>query len=242
LVRPHGIGQVVQDRAREGDSVEPIKVLLVDDHAMLRDGLCSILQLEPDIIVGGEAEDGEEAVRQAARLQPDVVLMDIRLPGMDGIEATRRIRLACSVAAVIILTMHDDDELLFSAIREGAAGYLLKTLPSAEVVRAVRATARGESLVHPAMARKLIEGFANLSRMRGGQPEAATEAEGSDLTPREKDVLGLLVRGESNREIAQHLYLSDKTVKQHMTKILRKLGVRSRSQAIIHAVRSGLVK
>lgn len=223
--------------------MEPIKVLLVDDHAMLRDGLRSILQMEPDIAVVGEAEDGEGAVRQAVQLQPDVVLMDIRLPGIDGIEATRRVKLACPGAAVIMLTMHDDDELLFSAIREGAAGYLLKTLPSAEVVRAVRASARGESLVHPAMARKLIEGFANLSRARGdAQPGAARDADESALTPREKEVLGLLVKGESNREIAQHLYLSDKTVKQHMTKILRKLGVRSRSQAIIHAVRSGLVK
>ncbi|MHB8927550.1 MAG: response regulator [Bacillota bacterium] len=222
--------------------MKPIKVLLVDDHAVLRDGLRSILQMEPDIVVVGEAENGEEAIRQAEQLQPNVVLMDLCLPGIDGIEATRRVKLVCPGAAVIILTMHDDDALLFSAIRERAAGYLLKTLPSAEVVRAVRATARGESLVHPAMARKLIEGFANLSRARDAQPGAAPAADGNELTPREKDVLELLVKGESNREIAQHLYLSDKTVKQHMTKILRKLGVRSRSQAIIRAVRSGLVK
>lgn len=225
--------------------MEPIGVLLVDDHAMLRDGLRNILQLEPDIRVVGEAEDGESAVRQAETLQPNVVLMDIHLPGIDGIEATRRVRLASSRSAIIILTMHDADEILFSAIREGAAGYLLKTLPSGEVVRAVRAAARGESLLHPAMARRLMEGFANLSRARGRDPEPEPEAahpHENDLTPRENEVLGCLVQGASNREIAQQLFLSDKTVKQHVTKILRKLGVRSRSQAIIHAVRSGLVK
>jgi DNA-binding NarL/FixJ family response regulator len=136
--------------------------------------------------------------------------------------------------------MHDADDLLFSAIQEGATGYLLKSLPSSEVVRAVRATARGESLLDPAMARKLMEGYASLSR-RGAEPqeEASDEAQ---LTPREQEVLDLVVQGASNREIGQNLFLSEKTVKQHMTKILRKLGVRSRSQAIIHAVKTGLVK
>ncbi|MFZ5823599.1 MAG: response regulator [Bacillota bacterium] len=223
--------------------MEPIRVLLVDDHAMLRDGLRNILQMEPDITVIGEAEDGESAVRQAENLQPDVVLMDIHLPGIDGIEATRRVKLASPRSAVIILTMHDADNFLFSAIREGAAGYLLKSLPSHEVVRAVRAAARGESLLDPAMTRKLMEGFASLSREQQVVSAPKTgEANENELTPREHDVLALLVQGASNREIAQQLFLSDKTVKQHVTKILRKLGVRSRSQAIIHAVRSGLVQ
>jgi DNA-binding NarL/FixJ family response regulator len=210
---------------------------------MLRDGLRNILQMEPDITVIGEAEDGESVVRQAENLQPDVVLMDIHLPGIDGIEATRRVKLASPRSAVIILTMHDADNFLFSAIREGAAGYLLKSLPSHEVVRAGRAAARGESLLDPAMTRKLIEGFASLSREQEvvSAPKTA-EANENKLTPREHDVLALLVQGASNREIAQQLFLSDKTVKQHVTKILRKLGVRSRSQAIIHAVRSGLVQ
>jgi len=221
--------------------MEPVTVLLVDDHAMLRDGLRNILQLEPDIHVVGEAADGETAVRLAETLKPSVVLMDIHLPGIDGIEASRRVRLASPGSAIIILTMHDADEFLFAAIREGAAGYLLKSLPSAEVVRAVRAAARGESLLEPSMARKLMEGYATLSRHRETPPQACA-ARGSELTPREIAVMELLVQGASNREIAQQLYLSDKTVKQHVTKILRKLGVRSRSQAIIHAVRSGMVK
>ncbi len=220
--------------------MDPIRVLLVDDHAMLRDGLRNILQMEPDITVAGEASDGESAVRQAEQLQPDVVLMDINLPGIDGIEATRRVRLASPGSSVIILSMHNADEFLFAAIREGAAGYLLKSLPSSEVVRAVRAAARGESLLDPAMARKLMEGYASL--LRRSPAEEPDEPEEHDLTPREKEVLDMVVQGASNREIGEKLFLSEKTVKQHMTKILRKLGVRSRSQAIIHAVKSGLVK
>lgn len=220
-----------------------IRVLLVDDHAMLRDGLRNILAMEPDIAVAGEAESGESAVRQAERLQPDVVLMDINLPGIDGIEAARRVRLASPRSAIIILTMHDADEFLFAAIREGAAGYLLKSLPSGEVVKAVRAAARGESLLDPAMARKLMAGFANLSRKGAAAADPGEDGDGGrELTPREKEVLDLVVQGASNREIGQRLFLSEKTVKQHMTKVLRKLGVRSRSQAIIQAVKSGLVK
>lgn len=222
--------------------MQPIQILLVDDHTMLRDGLRNILQMEPDMQVVGEAADGESAVRQAESLQPDVVLMDIHLPGIDGIEATRRVRIACPRAAIIILSMHDDDEFLFSAIREGAAGYLLKSLPSSEVVRAVRAAATGASLLAPAMARKLMEGYASLSRTKEAPPPGRVLPVENDLTPREHDVLALLVQGASNREIAQRLFLSDKTVKQHVTKILRKQGVRSRSQAIIHAVKNGLVK
>lgn len=222
--------------------MEPINVLLVDDHAMLREGLRTILQIEPDIRVVGEADSGEAAVRLAEMLQPDVVLMDIRLPGIDGIEATRRMRQASPRSTVIVLTMHEADEYLFSAIREGATGYLHKSLPSAEVVKAVRAASRGESLLHPAMARKLMERYANLSRKQTSPSQEAAKEVDSQLTPREAEVLGLLVQGDSNREIAQKLFLSDKTIKQYVTKILRKLGIRSRSQAIIQAVRSGLVK
>lgn len=215
-----------------------ISVLLVDDHAMLRDGLRNILQIEPDMTVVGEAADGESAVRLAQQLQPAVALMDIHLPSIDGLEAARRVRLVSPQTAIIILTMHDDDAILFAAIREGAVGYLLKSLPSAEVVRAVRAAARGESLLDPAMARKLMTGFATLSK----GPPPPPEPQENQLTGREQEVLELLVEGASNREIAERLFLSDKTVKQHVTKILRKLGVRSRSQAIIHAVRSGRPK
>lgn len=218
-----------------GDAL--IRVMIVDDHAMLRDGLRNILEQEPGLTVAAEASDGETAAKLAADLKPDVVLMDIHLPGIDGIEATRRIRQASPGSAVIILTMHDAAEFLFAAIREGAAGYLLKSLPSAEVVRAVQAAARGESLLDPAMTRKLMQGFATLSQT--GRP---TPFKANDLTPREYKVLELLVQGASNRKIAQSLFLSDKTVKQHMTKILRKLGVQSRSQAIIRAVKSGMVK
>lgn len=229
--------------------MEPTTVLLVDDHAMLRDGLRNILELEPDIRVVGEAEDGETGVAKVVALQPRVVLMDIHLPGIDGIEATRRVRLTNPDTAVIILTMHDTDDMLFSAIREGAAGYILKSAPSAEVVRAVRAAARGDSQLDPAMARKLMAGFATLSRVRAIEPPPAPPTpplpappDEDSLTPREQEVMDLLIQGASNREIADRLFLSDKTVKQHMSKILRKLGVRSRSQAIIHAVRAGLVK
>ncbi|MEW9031995.1 MAG: response regulator transcription factor [Planifilum fimeticola] len=214
----------------------PIKVLLVDDHAVLRDGLSSLISLEPDMEVVGEARDGEEAIKLVESTRPDVVLMDINMPGMSGVEAIRRIHSKHPQVAVLVLTMYDRDEYLYESIRAGATGYLLKDAPSGDVIAAVRSAHRGESTLHPVMARKLLN---NLS---GG--ERRMERGGGDdfLTPRELDVLQWMVKGLSNKEIAEQLFISDKTVKIHVSNIFKKLGVKSRSQAIIYAIQHELVE
>jgi DNA-binding NarL/FixJ family response regulator len=212
--------------------VNQIRVLIADDHAVMREGLANLLSMEEEIRVVGQAADGASAVRTARDTRPDVVLMDIKMGQTDGIEATRRIREMLPGTAVIMLTMHDRDEYLFEAVKAGAVGYILKDVPSAEVIRAIRAAARGESLLHPSVARKLMEGFAALSR----HPR-----ESGDLSEREREVLGLLGRGLSNREIGQQLFISETTVKKHVANIMEKLGVASRSQAIITGVQMGLI-
>ena len=213
-----------------------IKVLLVDDHGVLRDGLSSLISLEPDMEVVGEARDGEEAIKLVESTRPDVVLMDINMPGMSGVEAIRRIHAKHPQVAVLVLTMYDRDEYLYESIRAGATGYLLKDAPSGDVIAAVRSAYRGESTLHPVMARKLLD---NLS---GG--ERRMERGGGDdfLTPRELDVLKWMVKGLSNKEIAEQLFISDKTVKIHVSNIFKKLGVKSRSQAIIYAIQHNLVE
>ncbi|MFD1426409.1 DNA-binding NarL/FixJ family response regulator [Kroppenstedtia sanguinis] len=212
----------------------PINVLLVDDHAVLRDGLSNIISLEEDMEVVGQASSGAESLTMIEELQPDVVLMDINMPGMSGVEAIRRIRAKDQKVAVLVLTMFDRDEYLYESIRAGATGYLLKDAPSSDVIDAIRSAFRGESTLHPVMARKLLDNISGGKKTDRGSNE-------DSLTPRELDVLNLMVKGLSNKEIAEQLFISDKTVKIHVSNILKKLRVKSRSQAIIYAIQHELV-
>jgi DNA-binding NarL/FixJ family response regulator len=212
----------------------PIRVLVVDDQALVRGGFSMILDAEPDVTVVGEAVDGVEATRLAAELQPDVVLMDVRMPHMDGIEATRRIT-AAGRARVLVLTTFDLDEYVWDAIVAGASGFLLKDVRPRDLGHAVRTIAAGESLVAPAVTRRLLAEF--VRRPAPGRRAARLDP----LTGREVEVLGLIARGWSNAEIAAHLVLSETTVKTHVTRILTKLGLRDRVQAVVAAYESGLV-
>ncbi len=206
----------------------PIDVLLVDDHSVVRQGLRMFLELDPELEVVGEARDGAEAVRRARQLQPDVVLMDLLMPEMDGIEATTMIRREMPDIEVIALTSVLEDEKVYSAIRAGAIGYLLKNTEADELCRAIKAAAAGQVQLSPAAAARLMR------RVRA--PESPDE-----LTPRELEVLRLLAEGLANKEIARELSIGEKTVKTHVSNILSKLGVLSRTQAALQAVRMGLV-
>ncbi len=206
-----------------------IDVLLVDDHPVVRQGLRTFLDLQPDIQVVGEAADGIEAVAQAERLQPDVVLMDLVLPALDGIGAIRRIRTLSPSTKVLVLTSFGEDSRIFPAIKAGAAGYLLKDVEPQELAGAIRRVCDGEGLLHPAVAARVMRELA-------GEGAAASER----LTARELDVLELLAAGRSNREIAAELVLSEKTVKTHVSNILAKLHLPDRTQAALYAVRERL--
>jgi DNA-binding NarL/FixJ family response regulator len=209
------------------------RILLADDQALVRAGFALILSAEPDLEVVGEAGDGAEAVALAGELQPDVVLMDVRMPCLDGIEATRRIGGVASAAKVLMLTTFDLDEYVIEAFRAGASGFLLKTAPRDQLVAAVRTVQAGDSLLTPVSTRKLIEQFA--------RPPEDSPALGS-LTPRERNVLELLARGLSNAEIAAELVVEPSTVKSHVANVLAKLGCRDRIQAVVFAYESGLVR
>jgi len=215
-----------------------IRLLLVDDEAMVRTGLRLILETEDDLRVVGEASTGYEAIDQAGRLQPDVVLMDVRMPRMDGVEACRRL-VEASDAKVVILTTFDLDEHLFAAVRAGACGFLLKASPPEELVTAIRAAHAGNALVEPRMTRRLLDEFARRPAMA---PAGQIPALLNELTERELDVLREMARGLSNVEIGQHLYIGEATVKTHVTHILAKLGLRDRIQAVVLAYESGLVE
>ena len=210
---------------------ETIRVLLVDDHAVVREGLRTYLELQDGIEVVGEAADGAEGVAAAERLQPDVILMDLVMPRLDGVGAMRELRVRLPAARVIVLTSFTDDAKLLPAVQAGAAGYLLKNAQPGEIARAVRAAAAGEALLDPGVAARLLDSIA--------QP--AGEAPGTALTPREREVLGLIGRGFSNKRIALELGIAEKTVKTHVGHVLAKLGVPDRTSAALHAVRSGLV-
>jgi two-component system, NarL family, response regulator LiaR len=208
---------------------EPIRVLVVDDHAVVREGLRTFLELQDGLEVAGEAADGEEAVELAERLRPDVVLMDLVMPELDGLGAMRAIRDRVPSARVIVLTSFADDDRLLPALRAGAAGYLLKNAQPHELARAVRAAHAGEALLDPFVAARLVEAL-------GGEQEPLDR-----LTPREREVLKLIGRGLPNKLIARELELSEKTVKTHVGHVLAKLGVSDRTQAALVAVRAGLV-
>jgi DNA-binding NarL/FixJ family response regulator len=212
-------------------------VLVVDDQALVRGGFRMILEARDDITVVAEAADGIEAVELGRRLSPDVVLMDIRMPGLDGIEATRRlVRADAALPRVLILTTFDLDEYVYAAMRAGASGFLLKSVDPADLVRAVRVVASGEALLAPAITKRLLERFLRLP-----PPGTAVSTRLSDLTAREVDVLTLVGRGLSNAEIAETLFLSATTVKTHLAHIFAKLGLRDRVQAVVLAYETGLV-
>jgi DNA-binding NarL/FixJ family response regulator len=213
-----------------------IRVLLADDQELVRSGFRLILELAEGIEVAGEASDGRETVRLAKELQPDVVLMDVRMPELDGIEATRRLRQAGVDSRVLVLTTFDLDEYVYEAMRAGASGFLLKDAPREQLVNAVRTIARGEALLAPAITQRLIERFV-------AQPPANhTTPALADLSARELEVLRLIARGLSNAEIAATLIVGEATVKTHVARILRKLDIRDRVQAVVLAYESGLVQ
>jgi DNA-binding NarL/FixJ family response regulator len=211
-----------------------IRILLVDDQTLVRTGFRLILGSEPDFEVVGDAADGQEGVELGRRLRPDVVLIDIRMPRMDGIEATRRLTTALPATKVVILTTYDLDEYVFDALRAGASGFILKDAPADQLVNAVRVAAAGDALLAPSITRRLVEEFAR----RPARANVPLE----DLTPRELEVLKLMARAQSNAEIANRLVVSEGTVKTHVARILMKLECRDRVQAVVAAYESGLVQ
>jgi DNA-binding NarL/FixJ family response regulator len=215
---------------------QPIRILLVDDQALFREGLHTLLSMQPDFDVVGEAANGQEALLQAARLAPDVILMDMRMPRQDGVSATRELRAAQPGARVIVLTTFEDDELVFDGLRAGALGYLLKDIPSDKLFEAIRAAARGESFLQPSIAAKVVAEFSRLSTEKPKTPELI-----EPLSEREIEVLKLLANGASNREIAGALFITEGTVKNYITGILGKLGVRDRTQAALRSRELGLL-
>jgi DNA-binding NarL/FixJ family response regulator len=214
------------------------RVLLCDDQALVRSGFRMILEAREDLEVVGEAEDGVQALELTWRHLPDVVLMDVRMPRLDGVEATRRLVEAGADARVLILTTFDLDEYVFEALRAGASGFLLKDVQPAQLVDAVRVVARGEALLAPTVTRRLLDRFAHA--LPGPPEEPPPEL--SSLTEREREVLALLAAGFSNAELAERLFLSETTVKTHVSSILRKLGLRDRVQAVVLAYQAGLVR
>jgi DNA-binding NarL/FixJ family response regulator len=224
--------------ASSGTSAAPVRVLLVDDQSLFREALATLLDVRDDIEVVGEAANGDEALRQAAALAPDVVLMDLRMPVLDGIAATRRLRIDRPDVRVIALTTFDDDDAVFAALRAGAVGYLLKDVSSDRLVEALLAAARGESVLQPSVAAKVVARFAELPEH---DPAPRPQPLVVPLSARELDVVRLLADGRSNREIAAALFLAEGTVKNHVTNVLGKLGARDRTQAALRARGLGLI-
>jgi DNA-binding NarL/FixJ family response regulator len=214
-----------------------ITVLLVDDQALFREGLRTLLSVQPDLEVVGEAANGEEAVRLAVALRPSVVLMDLQMPVLDGVAATRSLRDLQPECRVIVLTTFDDDEYVFEGLRAGAVGYLLKDAPSEKLVEAIRAAARGESFLQPSVAAKVIAEFKRITDIPSERRQPLIEP----LSARELEILALLANGGSNKEIAAALFISEGTVKNHVTNILGKLAVRDRTQAALKARELGLI-
>jgi DNA-binding NarL/FixJ family response regulator len=215
-----------------------IRVLIADDQAMVREGFFVLLNAQPDIEVVGEATDGQDAIDKVAELNPDVVLMDVRMPGMNGLEATRHLTNGPADATkILVLTTFDLDEYVYEALRAGASGFLLKKASAQELANAVRVVAAGDALLAPSITRRLIAEFSRL-----GAPKAPTRRQVEQLTERETEVLALIAHGMSNAEIADHLVLAEQTIKTHVGRILSKLGLRDRTQAAIFAYEVGLVR
>lgn len=222
--------------------MSPLRLLLADDQALVRAGFRLILEAHDDVEVVGEAEDGEEAVRLARELHPDVVLMDIRMPGLDGIAATQAITAAAEPPRVLILTTFDLNAYVYEALQAGASGFLLKDAPPEELLAALRIIARGDALLGASITRQVIEEFVTRRGPRAGAVVGEAAARLAELTPREREILELVGEGMSNAEIAELLVLSGSTVKTHVSQVLMKLGLRDRVQAVVLAYESGLVR
>lgn len=216
-----------------------VRILIVDDQALFREGLRTLLSVWPDLDVVGEAGDGRAAIEEAAELRPDVVLMDLRMPVLDGVAATRRIVAAHPDCRVIVLTTFDDDEHIFDGLRAGAVGYLLKDVPSKKLVEAIRAAARGESFLQPSVAARVLAEFTRVTSDRSASIGDQSLME--PLSERELEILRIVATGASNKEIAGQLFITEGTVKNHLTNILGKLGVRDRTQAALRAKELGLL-
>ncbi|MDD4335246.1 MAG: response regulator transcription factor [Desulfotomaculaceae bacterium] len=215
--------------------MKKISVLIADDHALMREGLRKILSMKDSIDVAGEAQNGTEAIKMALVLNPDIILMDLNMPVTNGIEATKIIKRKNPDIKVIALTIHDQEEYLFELIKAGASGYVLKDISPDLLIQAIIGVARGESFIHPAMTTKMLTEFSRLSSL------SCQKNNPMGLTRREYDVLRLVAHGDSNRSIADQLYISEKTVKNHLTNIFQKLGVEDRTQAAIQAVKNKLI-
>lgn len=220
-------------------TAEKVKILVVDDHTIVREGTAKMLELTPEFKVVGQAASAREGLDQVRALQPEIVLMDIKMPGINGIEATRLIKAEFPEVEVIILSMYDEEEYVVEAVKAGATGYLLKDSSQEDLVRAIRIVHSGGSLIQPGLARKVLKEFAHLARENVGQAKPTLLRELSD---REVEVLQYVAEGQSNKEIADHLMISEKTVKAHLRSIFRKLEVGDRAQAVAHAMRKGLVE
>ena len=225
---------------RPGEVRGPVSVVLADDQALMRMGFRMVLEAEEDITVVGEASDGTSALAQAKALNPDVILMDVRMPGMNGIEATERIARECPSTRVLILTTFDLDEYAFAGLRAGASGFLLKDTRPTELAEAIRTVASGEAVVSPRITQRMLEMFAS-SLPNSGKPAQPSDPRIDSLTPREKEILVLMSQGMSNAEIAAHLVVSATTVKTHVGNVLAKLDVRDRVQAVVVAYETGLM-
>lgn len=222
----------------EAEADRTISVMLADDHPIVRKGTRELLEPHADLRVVGEANDGREAVELARRLKPDVILMDVSMPELNGIEATREIKALVPGTAILVLSSYDDDAYVFALLEAGAAGYLLKNAREDELVGAVRAVASGESVLHPAVARKVLSRFS--SGATGGQ-SGANAAREEGLSPRELEVLRIAATGSTNKEIARDLEISPRTVQVHLANIFSKLGVGSRTEAVLYAIKRGWI-
>ena len=216
-----------------------INVLLVEDQSLIRSGLRSLLERETDINIVGEAGDGEEAIQKARELAPDIVLMDLKLPRVDGIEATRSIKAESPRVEVIVLSVYEDDEYVFQAIQAGATGYILKDITPENLVRAIRAVYAGQTMIHPGIARKVLERLSYMARERAA---GLTRLHSDGLTDREVQILVEMAKGASNKEVAAKLFVSESTAKSHLRTIYRKVGVRDRAQAVAYAIRKGFIR
>jgi len=219
--------------------LQEIRLVLADDHAVVRSGTRELLEQQPDLNIVGEASNGEEAVRLAGELQPDVVVMDVRMPKMSGVEATKEIKSTYPNVRILVLTAHDDDEYVFALLQAGANGYLLKTAEIEELVRAIRTVAAGQTALAPEVTGKVVAQFASGKSLPDMQTEAQETYDG--LTERELDILRLVGKGLSNKQIGKQLYISDRTVQAHLSNIFSKLNVSSRTEAVMYAVRKGWI-
>ena len=217
----------------------PIRILIADDHMLLRQGIRNFLSLEPDFEIAGEAVDGEDAVAKAKVIQPDILLLDINMPKLNGIEVASQIKEHCPGVRVLALTIHDDESYMMKMIQNGAAGYLLKDVEPSMMVQAIRRVAAGESFVEPSLTKKLFQGITKREEPKPTSHPAMSDAD--RLSAREVEVLQLVGRGMSNAEIARELFLSEKTVKNHLTNIFRKIQVTDRTQAVLYAIKHKIV-